>query len=475
MKPFIKNSLIALFQNWSGTSVKSITPLPPSGSARVYYRLTGEHHQAIGVFHPDDKETKAFIGFTRHFLEKGLPVPEIYATDPDNKTYLIQDLGDHRLFDRVRQLKNTPGREQEIYPLYQRVLENLAAFQIIGGQQLDYTLCYPRKSFDVQSIHWDLNYFKYHFLKLAYIPFDEAGLEKDFTTLADYLNTADQSYFMYRDFQSRNIMLTDNQLYFIDYQGGRQGALQYDPASLLFEGKTNLPFQMREQLLGEYINILQSYFSVDAQTFKHYYYLFVLIRLLQAFGAYGYRGLYEKKALFKASIPYGLKNIEWLLTNTQWPIDLPILTETLYTMTQSSLLKNIGQQSERLTLHIQSFSYRRGIPDDFTGHGGGYVFDCRALPNPGLYEQYKASTGQDEDVIAFMDKQKPVRTFVKQVENLVRQSIQAYQEKGYTDLTINFGCTGGQHRSVYIAETIAQYVQTQYDLPIDLNHREIEA
>jgi aminoglycoside/choline kinase family phosphotransferase len=459
----------SLYKEWSNEDISAISPLPQSGSSRAYFRMYSASKQAIGVHHTNKHETRAFILFTNFFLEKGLPVPEIYAKDPDHDIYIIQDLGNQSVFDKVLELKQK-NDFQEIFYLYVNILKELPKFQIVAGKEFNYDWCYPGKEFDRQSVMWDLNYFKYNFLKLAHIRFDESRLEEDFKVLADAIEMIDRNFFMYRDFQSRNIMIQNEYFYFIDYQGGRKGSLQYDLASLLFESKTNLPFDIKEQLLDFYINELEHYMKIDRDMFIPNYYICVLVRLLQAFGAYGYRGLYEQKSLFIESIPYGLNNLSWLLNHEKISLNIPELKKVLLGMTGSDYLNRLGKKSESLTIHINSFSYRNGIPIDPTGNGGGFVFDCRLLPNPGLQEEYKTYYGTDKKVIDFLESKEEVVRFADEVKRMIEQTIFLYKKKGYTDLTVHFGCTGGQHRSVYMAHCIASFLQDFHDVCIDLHH-----
>ncbi|MDP4186832.1 MAG: RNase adapter RapZ, partial [Bacteroidota bacterium] len=316
---------------------------------------------------------------------------------------------------------------------------------------------------------------KYYFLKLAKIPFDEQNLENDFQTFSDFLLQADSNYFLYRDFQSRNIMLKDGKVFFIDYQGGRRGALQYDLASLLFEAKTNLPFGFREELLEYYIQQLNLIQPVETKTFKKFYYGFVLIRMLQAMGAYGFRGFYEKKTLFLQSIPGALRNVEWWLKNADLPLEIPELRKVLELLNQSEFLKEIVRSSSKLTVEINSFSYRRGIPVDESGNGGGFVFDCRFIHNPGRYDKYKDLTGQDEEVKKFFTEQSEMDDFLKDVFSMIDRAVKKYQQRHYQHLVVNFGCTGGQHRSVYAAEQLSKHLSSKYDISIIVRHRERES
>jgi len=458
-----------LYKKWSGEEILKISLFPPSGSSRSYCRIFSATRQAIGVYHTNRFETKAFILFTDFFLQKRLPVPQIYAKELEQDIYLIQDLGDQSVYDKVMQLKQE-GNDEGIFNLYVKILKELPKFQILAGKEFNYDSCYPRKEFDRQSVIWDLNYFKYNFLKLAHVGFDESHLENDFNVLADAVDTIDRNYFMYRDFQSRNIMIQNGRFYFIDYQGGRKGPLHYDLASLLFESKTNISFNTKERLLEYYINELKHYITIDRDMFIQNFYLCVLVRLLQAFGAYGYRGLYEQKPLFIESIPYGLNNIKWLLDQKKFSLDIPELSNVLMRMTESGFLNTLGKKRESLTIHINSFSFRNGIPFDPTGNGGGFVFDCRLLPNPGLQEEYKSLYGTDKKVIEFLESKEEVIRFRNEVKNIIDQTILSYKKKGYTDLTVHFGCTGGQHRSVYMAQFLSSYLNEFHDVSVDLHH-----
>ena len=469
-----QKKLISLFEQWSNEDTLKVTPLAQSGSDRKYYRLFSKTKTALGVFNADAKENLAFIEFTKHFDKQGLKVPQIYAEDVTSNVYLIEDLGDITLFAFITEQK----KEAEFTPLlqehYNKVLSALPDFQIKGGNGLDYSLCYPRSSFDKQSMMWDLNYFKYYFLKLAQIPFEEQALEDDYQKFTDYLLQADQNYFLYRDFQSRNIMVKDEQVYFIDYQGGRKGALQYDLASLLYDAKAEIPQTKREELYTYYIGQLKKHINVDEAEFKKFFQGYVLIRIMQAMGAYGFRGFYEKKAHFLASIPPALNNLELLLKTIDLPVELPTLMPLLHKLTKSDKLKELAAKGSSLEVSVNSFSYKRGIPVDVSGHGGGFAFDCRALHNPGRYNEYKQLTGRDMKVIEFLDKEEDVAIFKKNVTALVEQSVEKYIERNFDHLTVNFGCTGGQHRSVYMAEYIGRHLRDKYNIKVEVRHREQE-
>ena len=466
--------LIELFENWAGEKLIKTTPLAQSGSDRKYFRITSETKTALGVYNNDSKENLAFIEFTRHFLKKGMNVPEIYAEEPTLDIYLIEDLGDTTLFAYLTEQKKNSEFSDGLRNVYQKVIKELPRFQVFAGDDLNYSLCYPRSSFDKTSMMWDLNYFKYYFLKLAQIGFDEQALEDDFQTLTDYLLETDHQYFLYRDFQSRNIMLKDDKVYFIDYQGGRHGALQYDLASLLYDAKAAIPQKERDALLGFYIDELENYILVEHDEFRAYFSGYVMIRIMQAMGAYGFRGFYEKKAHFLASIPYALENMSNVLAKLDLPIELPTLIPVLKEMVASEKLKEIGVNRKKLIVSVNSFSYKRGIPVDESGHGGGFVFDCRALHNPGRYDEYKQLTGKDMKVIEFLKKEEDVKLFLENVTALVEQSVEKYLARDFDHLTINFGCTGGQHRSVYSAEYLAQHLRNKYNIKVELRHREQE-
>ncbi len=446
--------------------------LPGSGSYREYARMKSMNHQVIGAYNQDIKENQAFLEFSAHFRNKEIPVPLIYAVSSDQKTYLQEDLGNTTLFDFLTKTRETEGFSESIVEEYKKVLRQLPRIQLIAGKDIDYSYCYPRDAFDKQSMMWDLNYFKYYFLKLAKIPFDEQALEDDFQVFSDYLLAVDNHAFLYRDFQSRNVMLKDEKVYFIDYQGGRKGALQYDLASLLYDAKANIPEGEREELLDFYLDELSQYKHIDREKFKALFGGYVLIRIMQAMGAYGFRGFYEKKEHFLKSIPFALKNLETLLAKNTIQVPLPELFKVLKAVTESSFLKSISPENDRLTIRISSFSYKKGIPKDPSGNGGGFVFDCRAIHNPGRYPEYKHLTGKDHQVQEFLEEKSTIADFLTAVFSLVSHSVEVYSSRGFSHLSVNFGCTGGQHRSVYSAEKLAEYLKNNYPVTVVLQHIE---
>lgn len=467
-----------LFMEKFGLPPVTVDKLPPSGSYREYYRLSNGKVSAMAAFNQDRKENDAFVYLTRHFHSKGLPVPELYGERLDNDIYLLEDLGDNMLLSFMEQQNYYKyGVNSEIMNAYKQTLEQLPRFQVEGTQNLDYSVCYPRYAFDRQSMMWDLNYFKYYFLKLARVPFNEQLLEDDFNALCDHLLSADCNYFLYRDFQSRNIMWKNNSPYFIDYQGGRRGSLHYDIGSILFEAKTHLPAYVREELLDHYIVALQKHLDISREKFMEHYYGYVYIRMMQAMGAYGFRGLYEKKPLFLQSIPPVLSHLAWLVDNVELPIKVPELTKVWRTLVDSDYLMTIAKAHFYLTININSFSYRRGIPIDESANGGGFVFDCRSIHNPGKYEQYKNLTGTDNEVIDFLNKESELTAFLNDVYSITDRSVEKYLERSFTNLMVNFGCTGGIHRSVYAAEMLKKHIIEKYNkknVIVNVRHRELE-
>lgn len=461
-----------IFREWSGEEVENLSPLPPSGSERSYYRLTSPKHYALGAINRNVKENRAFYAFSRHFKSLGLKVPEIYYIDDSEEYYLLEDFGNTTLYDWLSNTRRGKEVPTDIVNFYKKVIDNLVIFQVEGKKDLDFSLCYPRHSFDKQSMMWDLHYFKYYFLKLANIAFDEQLLEDDFHLFSDYLQQAQSDFFLYRDFQSRNIMVTPQGPAFIDYQGGRKGALQYDLASLLYDAKADIPPETREELLDYYISVLGNKIKFNEKEFRNFFSGYVLIRIMQAMGAYGFRGFYEKKEHFLKSIPYAIENLKYLLSRLNLPVSLPTLIDALYKITESKKLQEISNTAN-LTVVITSFSYRRGIPVDTSGHGGGFVFDCRCIHNPGRYDEYKDKTGRHPDVIAFFERQNEMENFLKNVFALADQSVQKYLKRDFKHLMFNFGCTGGQHRSVYCAEKLASYLRKQYPINVVLKHQEV--
>ncbi|MBR9989272.1 MAG: phosphotransferase [Gemmatimonadetes bacterium] len=470
-------ALVRLYSARFGRPPRSILEIAGDGSNRSYYRLIGDDlRTAVGAVGPDHEENRAFLSYTDAFRAAGLPVPEIYGQDEAVGVWIEEDLGDTTLFNAlVEARKNEPGSQfpASMLPIYRRVVEILPRFQVEGGRVIDYSVAYPREAFDRQSILWDLNYFKYHFLKLAHVPFNEQRLENDFSALADYLLRADTSHFLYRDFQSRNIMMVDDEPYFIDYQGGRRGAPQYDIASLLYDAKADIPHQIRDELLNHYLDALGRHLEFDRDEFVKLYRGYVLVRIMQAMGAYGYRGFFERKPRFLQSVPFAARNIRRLLASGM-PIDVPELQSVLERIVESWAHK--GEDADALpglTVRVNSFSFKRGYPDDEGGHGGGYVFDCRSLPNPGRHVEYRTLCGRDAGVVEYIERCSESHSYWNHVRSLVDSQIEEYVRRGFTSLTISFGCTGGQHRSVYFAERLGAHIRHSHpEVNVRLSHRE---
>src|SRR5437764_11039013 len=371
-----------LFEQHFHTQPTRILPLQGElgGSGRKIIRLADDSRIAVGVLYGVREENTVFLAFSRHFRKHLLPVPEIYEEALGQGAYLEEDLGDTSLFEFLTQNRSGEDIAPAVVEAYRKAVGVLPRFQVEAARDFDYSYCYPVASFDRQSIAWDLNYCKYYFLRLAGIPFNERALENDFDRLTDFLLEAPRDYFLYRDFQSRNIMLRDGLPYFVDYQGGRKGALQYDIASLLFDAKADLPSALRQQLLDHYLNALATFIDLDRDAFLRYYYAFVYVRIMQALGAYGYRGFFERKVHFLQSLPYALTNIRSLLHIAELPMELPTLLGAFTNMLGAEKLQVLASGTENLTVRILSFSFHQGLPKDESGHGGGFVFDTRSVP-----------------------------------------------------------------------------------------------
>src|SRR5712671_1613405 len=402
-----------LFEQHFHAPPERVVPLQGElgGSGRKVIRLANKKDRAIGILYSVREENAAFLEFSKHFRRHGLPVPEIYAEDLGHGAYLEEDLGDTTLFEFLSKNRTGENVAPQVVEAYRKVVAVLPRFQVEAGRDLNYNACYPIASFDRQSVAWDLNYFKYYFLRLAGIPFNEQALENDFGRLTEFLMTADRDYFLYRDFQSRNILLRNGQPFFVDYQGGRKGALQYDIASLLFDAKADLPPELRQDLLNHYLDALGHYVKLEREAFMRHYYAYVYVRIMQALGAYGFRGFYERKAHFLQSVPYALKNLRWLLHHVELPIALPTLMAAFQSMLASEKLLGLANEADDLVVRIFSFSFHHSLPKDDSGNGGGFVFDGRSLPNPGREERFKALTGKDAPVIDYLNQQPSVHQF----------------------------------------------------------------
>lgn len=460
--------LAQLYQSYTGEAPTSIEPLPGAGSNRKYFRLKGKE-SLIGVYGTSTEENRAFIYMARHFSQKGLPVPRILAEAADQSAYLQDDLGDISLFQFIKQGRESGNFSDEKTNILKQTIRLLPQIQFEGNKEMNFSYCYPLATFNHRSVLWDLNYFKYCFLKATGLEFQENLLEDDFERMADTLLQIEPQVFMYRDFQSRNIMIREEKPYFIDFQGGRKGPFYYDVASFLWQAKANYPDSLRQELLDEYLDALRPYHAIDKEQFLTTLRHFVLFRTLQVLGAYGFRGYFEKKAHFIQSVPYAIENLRQLL-ETDFP-EYPYLCLMLRKLTELPQFASIRNR-RKLTVRVMSFSYKKGIPEDPSGNGGGYVFDCRAVHNPGKYEQYKQLTGRDKPVIDFLEQDGEILQFLEHVDALADAHVQRFLERGFTNLSICFGCTGGQHRSVYSAEHVAHHLNEKFGVRIRLIHRE---
>ena len=462
----MKERLIGLAEEFYGRRPDVILDMSADGSTRLYFRLLWDPDRTVvGAIGPDRDENRAFLAFARALRGAGLPVPEIYAGDGDAGVWLEEDLGDTTLFAALSAARVECGEDEfpaDIEELYRRALAILPRFQVEGNEVIDYSLAYPRQAFDEQSIRWDLNYFKYHFLKLAHIPFNEQRLEDDFSRLTQHLLEAGAELFLYRDFQSRNIMIRDGEPWFIDFQGGRKGAPHYDVASLLYDAKANIPPSVRAALLDHYLDVLSEHVEVDQAAFREQFRSFVLVRLMQAMGAYGYRGFFERKRRFLESVPNAARNLEHLL-DEGLHISLPELEQVYRRIADRwGRPRSEARPESDLVVTIQSFSYRDGYPPDMEGHGGGYVFDCRALPNPHEVMSLRPLTGKAPDVADWLERSSEVQEFWESVRAMVEPHVETYVGRGFSSLTVSFGCTGGQHRSVFMAEKLAAHLAARH-------------
>ena len=460
-----------LYREWKGSEAGNVMLLPASGSHRKYYRIESQGTTVLGAVNESVEENEAYISFTRQFRKENLPVPEVLAVSADKTAYLVEDLGDTTLFS----LLPDPWPEtipDTIQQLYRKVLDNLVRFQTAAFPQgLDYTHVYPVAAFDRTAMQWDLNYFKYFFLRLSGIEFSEAALQRDFDRLCDFLNRKKQVYFLYRDFQSRNIMVKDHTPWFIDFQGGRKGPLAYDAASLLYDAKASLPAGFRESLLNTYMETASRYIpDFDKAEFKKEFYACVLLRIMQAMGAYGLRGFHEKKSLFLQSIPYAIRNLAFLRTSGLLPLDMPEIERIIRILEKSPWARFSKPASPALTIHICSFSFHNGLPPAQDEHGGGFVFDCRFLPNPGRLAQYKTLTGRHPQVQKFFAAHNEMASFLQNSFELLKPAILNYIERNFNSLSIAFGCTGGQHRSVYCAEQTKIWIEHTFEVKVHLSH-----
>jgi len=470
----IIESTLELYKKWRGKDAASMDVLPRSGSERRYFRIHEQDGSTIiGTYGANIKENETFFYFSENFFGKQLPMANILAISDDRMFYLQEDFGDISLMDRLE----SEGYTEEIYGLFQKSLQTLAKLHVKGDKGLDYDRCLTNKEFGRQAIMADLLYFKYYFLDALRKPYDKQKLIDDFEALSNYLTHTEYKYFMFRDFQSRNIMVKkDNSIHFIDYQGGMKGAPQYDVASMLWQARANLNDEWKEKLLNDYISALENIVGskINKGTFKSQYNGYVMIRLLQVLGAYGFRGLFERKAHFLTSIPLALTNLKWFINNQSIGISLPEFRKVLDICVDDKIIQQFTplQATEKtpLTVKISSFSYKKGLPDDSSGNGGGFVFDCRGILNPGRIEEFKSQTGRDKSVKDYLEQQTKMAEFLNSVFDIVDITVEDYLKRDFESLMISFGCTGGQHRSVYAADALARHLRNKFKVKIELKH-----
>lgn len=462
-----------LFNQYTNHKPNKIEAIPQSGSDRLYYRICASDNSYIATYNLNIKENDTFIYFSKHFKQLHLPVPQVLYTNQKRDIYLQEDVGKDSLLNILEQ----EGYTDRVYQLFQQSLQQLAHIQILGDKGLDYNACLTAKEFGKQAIISDLLYFKYYFLDTLKLPYDKQALLDDFDALGTYLTRTTYKYFMFRDFQSRNIIVKNNHVHFIDFQGGMKGALQYDVASLLWQAKAALNEEWKNNLLQHYINEADKLLPqpIDRTSFISQYNGYILIRLLQVLGAYGFRGLFERKAHFLSSIPLALHNLQWFVEHQRIGIALPEFDRMLYTIVQESMIQQFtpikANNDTPLIIKINSFSYlKNGIPKDETQHGGGFVFDCRGILNPGRFEEYKCLTGKDKPVIDFLEQKTKMNTFLNSIFTIVDIAVEDYIQRGFDSLMISFGCTGGQHRSVYAAEQTARHLKNKFGVKIELKH-----
>jgi aminoglycoside/choline kinase family phosphotransferase len=465
----MSTELKSLFKKHTGKQATEVIELPSSGSNRRYFRLKNDTVSLIGVRGTSIEENRAFYKMAKHFKKQKINVPNVYMHSADWMHYIQEDLGDTLLFNVIQKGRLTRVFDHDEKKILRKTIQMLPQIQFKGAEGFDFNMCFPQPEFNERSIFWDLNYFKYCFLKSTGIDFQENRLEDDFAEMTKILLRNKTTTFMYRDFQSRNVMIKDGEPYFIDFQGGRKGPFYYDLASFLWQAKANFTDELRKQLINDYVESLKKITDIFESDFHHQLQHFVLFRTLQVLGAYGFRGYFEKKPHFIQSVPFAIDNLRSLLNQgySEYPYLCKILNE----------LTNLKQFSDdlkkhRLEVSIYSFAYKKGIPNDISGNGGGYVFDCRAINNPGKYERYNQFNGLDEPVIKYLEDDGEIITFLENVYKIVENSVNRYIDRKFTNLMVCFGCTGGQHRSVYAAQHLAEYLNKKIGVKVNLVHRE---
>ncbi len=468
----IKEAIKQIYLSYTGKACEHIEKIPQSGGDRIYFRIKEGAESYIATYNLNLKENETFIYFAQHFHSKGLPVPKVLAVSADQKIYLQEDLGSESLLDVLEK----EGKTERVYQLFQKSLKALVQLQVKGSEGLDYSKCLTSKTFGKHAVLTDLLYYKYYFLDTLQYPYDKQALIDEFELLSDQLSDSHFNYFLFRDFQSRNIIVKNDEVFFIDFQGGMKGGMPYDVASLLWQAKAELSNEWKERLLNDYIKEAEQVLSetIDATLFKKQYYGFVLLRLLQVLGAYGFRGLFERKAHFLTSIPLGLRNLKSFLEVYTLDKDTPVFAGILKWMVGDDVLKRFTptQATEKtpLVITINSFSYKNGLPSDASENGGGFIFDMRGILNPGRFDDYKKLSGLDKPVQDFLEQKTKMNTFLNSVWDLIDITVENYLSRDFESLQINFGCTGGQHRSVFAAEQTARHLKNKYKVKVVLVH-----
>jgi aminoglycoside/choline kinase family phosphotransferase len=465
-------ALKKIFLQSFGEEAVTLKMLPQSGSHRTYYRLTSPHASAVGTWHPYPREFDAFIYMTNHFTARSLPVPRLLDYNRDDMVYLQEDLGDITLMDILLQEKDDLRFNSSLICYYKQALQDLLRFQLEGAEGFDYSYCFPVPVFDARAIKWDLDTFKYYFLKPLVDVIDEPALEEDYHSLVKYLSGARTEGFMYRDFQARNILVKDQKLTYIDYQGGRRGPLQYDLVSLLYQARANVPAEVRKALLAHYLDHLEKRGGQGKDEFMSYFPAFILLRMLQVLGTYGYRGWFEGKGHFIKSVRPAIQVLKQQFDDRQLRQIVPYLHESSGQWEQLPKISAPPEDLEGQGLHvsIHSFSYLEGVPLDESGHGGGFVFDCRVVDNPGRYPEYQDKTGLDSEVIEFFGKGDSMENFLGSVYLVIGQAVEDYLRRNHEHLMVSFGCTGGRHRSVYAAQQLTGWLSAKYPVRVSLHH-----
>ena len=496
----IMEKLVELYLNNFGGKIVSVDSLTKAGSNRLYYRINaiddhGLSKSVIGVVGTSEEENYAFCKLAPIFLDKKINVPRLLATSDNYMRYIQEDLGNTSLFDLIKVGRGNKGLYSDSErALIAKTIAELPKIQVLMDDQDVFEYCYPMREMDQDSVMFDLNYFKYLYLKLTGIEFNEIFLQKDFESLCKSLLDVEEYGFQYRDFQARNVMmkknaeLTELTPYFIDFQGGRRGPIYYDLVSFLWQASSNFPKELKDEMIDVYLASMRQFRTINRVEFVNKLERFELFRTLQVLGAYGYRGLWEHKKHFVDSIPFALRNLNEIISKGACD-NYPYLKEISSKMicqgkksedekaSVNSLIANdlsyfASKTDKPLVVKVFSFSYKKGIPIDDSGNGGGFVFDCRATHNPGRYVQYKSVNGLETPVIEFLEQDGEILDFLKNVYKIVDFHVNRFIERGFTSLFIAFGCTGGQHRSVYSAQHVAEHINNIYGVEVQICHRE---